>query len=88
MRISMAHVNIQGLSCAIFGADSPSRTDAGRRAALARLTNAAVRQGLHVDKAALQYENFGCVEFFGHQDLTRYLANNGGVSRWTHELEV
>jgi hypothetical protein len=85
--ISMAHVNIQGLSCAIFDADSTTHTDQARNALLARLTLATQQQGLRVEKAALAFVEFGQLRFFGSPDLVRYLAR-AGLPRMTHTLTV
>lgn len=87
MQIEMAHLRDQGIDFAVFNADATNRSDAGRRALLGRLMGAARNNGLKVDKAALAFEEFGEVRFFGTPDLVQYLASRG-VPRWTHSLDV
>ena len=86
--IRMAHINIQGVNCAVFAADAPSRTPQDRHALLGRLVMAARMQRLRVEKAALAYQAGGRMRFFGTRDLANYLASAGGVRRWTHTLTL
>lgn len=83
MKIRMAHVRIQGISVAIFDANSVDDTDSGRQDVLANLTGRARLAGYRVDKAALAYRN----RFYGTPDLVRYLSR-GGQFRWTHEIDA
>jgi hypothetical protein len=87
MRIELAHLRDQGISFAVFGADATNHTDAGRQILLAQLVAAARRNRLHVDKAALAFQEAGRTKFFGTPDLVKYLASRG-VPRWTHTLDV
>lgn len=87
MRIEVAHLQDQGINFAVFSADATSHTDTGRQALLARLTAAARRNRLRVDKAALAYQESGRIKYFGTPDLVNYLASRG-VPRWTHTLDV
>lgn len=87
MRIEMAHVRDQGINFAVFGADATNHTDAGRQTLLAQLVDAARRNRLRVDKAALAFQESGRISFFGSADLVKYLASRG-VPRWTHTLDV
>lgn len=87
MKINVAHVNIQGLSCLICDADHQSRTQTGRNALLGQLTAEARAQNLRVDKSALAFRENGQLMFFGTPDLVRFLSNNG-LPRWTHVLTL
>jgi hypothetical protein len=87
MRIEMAHLRDQGIDFAIFNADAPDHDSAARQALLNRLVVMARQNRLHVDKAALAFEESGSIKFFGTPDLVRYLASRG-VPRWTHTLDV
>jgi hypothetical protein len=87
MQIEMAHLRDQGIDFAVFNADATNHSDDGRRELLGQLTGAARRNRLKVDKAALAFEEFGSVKFFGAPDLVQYLASRG-VPRWTHTLDV
>jgi hypothetical protein len=87
MRIQMAHLRDQGINFAVFAADAANHTDAGRRALLGELVAKARGNRLHVDKAALAYQEAGQTRFFGTPDLVKYLASRG-VPRWTHTLDV
>jgi hypothetical protein len=88
MKVNLAHVNIQGINCAIFDAKPRSGT---HRAALEELLSGLVIEArssnLRVDKAALAYSELGGIKFFGSDDLVRFLSNNG-LPRWTHTLDV
>ena len=87
MQIEMAHLRDQGIDFAVFNADATNRSDADRRVLLGRLMGTARRSGLKVDKAALAFEEFGEIRFFGASDLVRYLASRG-VPRWTRRLDI
>lgn len=87
MQINFAHVQDQGINFAVFEADSTDRTRAGRAETLARLTAAARRLGLRVEKSALAFMESGRVQFYGTPDLVDYLAS-GGVPSWTHTLTI
>ncbi len=87
MRIEMAHLQAQGINFAVFAADANDHTSAGRQTLLSQLVAAARRYNLRVDKAALAFQEFGRIKFFGTPDLVRYLSSRG-VPRWTHTLDV
>lgn len=87
MRIEMAHLQAQGINFAVFAADANDRTNAGRQTLLSQLVAAARRNNLRVDKAALTFQEFGRINFFGTPDLANYLSSRG-VPRWTHTLDV
>ncbi|GAA4009310.1 hypothetical protein GCM10022631_22130 [Deinococcus rubellus] len=87
MQIQLAHLDIQGQSCAIFAANAQDNTDSMRQSLLADLIREARQQGLRVDKAALVYQQYGNEHYYGHKDLTGYLSNNG-ISRWTHTITI
>lgn len=87
MRIEMAHLRDQGIDFAVFNADATNHSDSGRNALLKQLIVKAQLNRLKVDKAALAYEEFGEIKFFGTPDLVQYLASCG-VPRWTHTLDV
>ena len=87
MRIEMAHLRDQGIDFAVFNADAPNHERTARQALLHQLMVAARRNRLKVDKAALAFEEFGQINFFGAPDLVQYLAARG-VPRWTHTLDV
>lgn len=88
MKIQLAHLRDQGINFAVFAADAPSRTNSARDELLWDLTRRARASGLAVDKAALAYSEGGRQRFYGTPDLVRYLASAGGISRWTHTIEV
>jgi hypothetical protein len=87
MRVSFAHVQIQGVSVAVFDARPVVDTDASRRRLLADLTARARVAGLRVDKSALAFSSGGRVMFFGTPDLVRYLQTSG-VPGWTHSIDA
>lgn len=87
MTIRLAHLRAQGISFAVFAADSTCRTQSGRRQMLAALTARARTSGLRVEKSALAFSECGRLTFFGTPDLVRYLTS-GWVPQWTHTLEV
>lgn len=74
MDVKFAHRTTQGVSFVVFAADAPSRTAADRTTLLAELTARARTAGLQIDKAALAYRVGKRVEYFGAQDLVRFLA--------------
>jgi hypothetical protein len=86
VRVRLAHLRDQGIDFAVFAADAVSKTTWDRNAILGRLTDKARAGGLHITKAALQFEEYGQVRFYGPPDLVRYLAVRGGVWTWTHTL--
>jgi len=88
MKIPIAHVNIQGINCAVFDADARVPTNQARSALLAQLAARARAAGLAVSKRALAFRQGGRLTFFGDDDLVRYLRHNGWALRWTHKLEV
>jgi hypothetical protein len=85
--IRVAHLRAQGISYAVFDADSRTGLDSDRNVLLQDLTAAAERQGLRVQKAALAFTQGGRMTFYGTPDLVRYLAANG-VGQWTHTLTI
>lgn len=87
MRINFAHVNIQGINCAIFDAKPLSPTEEAHEELLADLVQRARANDLRVDKAALAYASGRQIKYWGHRDLAQFLANNG-PPRWTHYLDV
>lgn len=88
MQISLAHLRHQGIDFAVFDADAQVHTSSARAAVLARLTAAARRSGLKVDKSALAYVEHGRLSFYGTPDLVKFLASSGGVPEWTHTINV
>ena len=86
--IPLAHLNIQGVNCAIFDADASSHSNQARRDLLARLTVRAQAAGLAVSNWALAFRQNGRLTFYGDDDLVRYLSNNPGALRWTHEIQA
>jgi hypothetical protein len=88
MRIDMAHLQAQGISFALFAADANNRTNGARQVLLGQLVAKARRSGLRVDKATLAFQESGRTTFFGTPDLVKYLSSRGGVSTWTHTLDV
>ncbi|MCA9488989.1 MAG: hypothetical protein KC621_03680 [Myxococcales bacterium] len=87
-KIPLAHVNIQGIDCAIFGADARIPTNQARGALLAGLTSRARMAGLAVSKRALAFSQGGRLTFFGDRDLVAYLTSNAWAVSWTHEIEA
>jgi len=85
-KIPLAHISIQGVNCAIFGADARIPTSQARSALLARLAMRARASGLAVSKRALAFRRGGRLTFFGDDDLVRFLRHNGQALRWTHEI--
>jgi hypothetical protein len=87
MRINFAHINIHGLNVAVFDAKPTVDSDAARGQLLNDLANRARRLNLRVEKAALAYEEFGRIKFYGNIDLVNYLSN-AGLPNWTHWMDV
>lgn len=87
MQIEMAHLRDQGIDFAVFNADATNHSESGRQTLLTQLVAVARRNHLKVDKAALAFDEFGRIQFFGTPDLVRYLASRG-VPHWTHTLDV
>lgn len=85
--INMAHLREQGINFAVFDADAVTHMGNDRSALLTRLTVAARRQNLRVDKSALAFQEGGRNTFYGTPDLVQFLARNG-VPRWTHTLSI
>ena len=89
MKIDVAHYNVQGINVAVFQADARTDRDTDRAAVLADLTTKARRNGLRVEKAALVYSQHGQLQFYGTNDLVKYLADGGfDTLCWTHTLDV
>lgn len=87
MNIRFAHLRTQGIDFAVFEADARSGLNGDRAGLLQQLTTAARGEGFRIDKSALAYRRGGRLEYYGTNDLVRYLANNG-VSRWTHKITI
>ena len=87
MRINFAHVNIQGVNCAIFDAKPLSATEDAHEELLADLVVRARANDLRVEKAALAYREGSGIKYWGHKDLAQYLSRSG-PPRWTHYLDV
>ena len=87
MRIEVAHLQTQGISFAVFAADARTGNASDRQALLNDLVRRARRNRLRVDKAALAFEEFGRLTYFGTPDLVKHLSSHG-VGRWTHILDV
>jgi hypothetical protein len=85
-KIPLAHINIQGINCAIFGADARVPTSQARSKLLAQLVGRARRSGLAVSKRALAFHLGGRPTFFGDDDLVRHLSNNRWALNWTHDI--
>lgn len=85
-QVSLAHVRIQGVNCAVFAADAAVHTRSARANLLAQLATAARHAGLRVDKAALAYVEFGRRVYFGAPDLVQYLSS-AGLPAWTHSID-
>ncbi len=88
MKISLAHLRHHGIDFAVFDADARVSTSSARADVLARLTTAARRSGLKIDKSALAYAEHGRLSFYGTPDLVKFLATLGGVPSWTHTIDV
>jgi hypothetical protein len=89
MKIEFAHNRVQGINVAVFQADARSDLNTDRAGLLADLTAQIRRNGLRVDKAALAYTQHGRLQFFGTNDLVKYLSNGGfRALRWTHSLDI
>ena len=88
MTIRVAHLRIQGVNCAIFGADARIHSNRARSELLDQLVAAARASGLRVEKAALAYQQGSRRCFWGTRDLARYMAGIGGVPKWTHTLTL
>lgn len=87
LKLNFAHVQIQGVSVAIFDAKTTTNSDSARAQLLADLTQRARASGLRVDKSALAYGQNGRLMFYGTPDLVKYLKNRG-LPSWTHTLSV
>lgn len=87
MRIPFAHLNLHGISVAVFDAMPQVNTDAHRAELLADLTTRTRAAGLLVQKSALAYVQGGRLTYYGTPDLVTYLQR-AGVSSWTHWLDV
>lgn len=87
MTIRIAHLRTQGIDFAVFAADSNCRSNSGRSETLSGLMARARASGLHIDKAALAFQDCGRLTYFGSPDLVRYLSS-GWVPRWTHTINV
>jgi hypothetical protein len=87
MTIRFAHVQIQGINCAIFAADARVHSTGMRSHLLQDLVVAARQNGLRVDKAALAFSQGTRMCFWGARDLVAYLAR-AGVPRWTHTMTL
>jgi hypothetical protein len=88
MQVPMAHLRDQGIDFVVFDADADTHRDADRSRLLGQLVAAAARNGLRIQKAALAFVQHGELTFYGWSDLVQYLASRGGVSHWTHTLDV
>jgi hypothetical protein len=87
MRVEMAHLQAQGISFTVFAADARTHNASDRQTLLNDLVRRARRNQLRVDKAALAFEEFGRLTYFGTPDLVKYLSSHG-VGCWTHTLDV
>lgn len=88
-QINMAHLRERSTSggwinFVVFEAKS---TTGDNDAVLYELTQAALAQGLAVDKSALAFSVGGRVRFYGDPNLVSYLSKRG-VPRWTHKISV
>ncbi len=81
----IAHLNVEGIDCLVVAADATSKTDSARNQLLAQLTRYARNAGLKVDKAALAFEEFGTIKYYGTRDLVEWLANNW-LPSWNRTL--
>ena len=88
MKIPFSHVNIQGLSCAIFDADATANTDQARKVLLGQLTAKVRLNGLAVHKRALAFMSAGRMTFLGDPDLVEYLRYNWSGIPWNYTLNV
>lgn len=87
MEISIAHLRTQGIDFVVADADATSHLSTDRDAVLGRVSLAARRAGLKVDKVALAFVENGRPKFYGTPDLVRFLASHG-VPRWTHTITI
>jgi hypothetical protein len=90
MQINLAHLKEKStsggwLSVAIFDAKSNSGNNS---ALLYQLVEKARAAGLKVDKAALAFRQNGRTQFYGDKNLVNVLSRRGGVSQWTHKIDV
>jgi hypothetical protein len=91
MQIEMAHVQEQGINCAIFSADARDRSQAGRRALLGQLVAKARQNRLRIDKTALAFEEAGASRSSVRRTSSssfRRAACRGPRTRWTSELKI
>jgi hypothetical protein len=93
MQINVAHIRARSTSggpidFAVFDARSSSGTTSGNNLLLGQLTANARSAGLKVDQSALAYNHNGRIQFFGSKHLVDYLAQKGGVPRWTHKINA
>lgn len=54
---------------------------------LHQLTQAARASGLRVEQSALAYKSGGRIQFYGDENLVRYLSKNW-IPHWTHTIDV
>ena len=90
MKINLAHLREKStsgswLSIAVFDAKSNSGDNS---ALLSQLVARARAAGLRVDKAALAFRQNGRTQFYGDKNLVNVLSQRGGVSQWTHKIDV
>jgi hypothetical protein len=91
MQIRVAHLKERSatggwIHFAVFATDAVDTSNAGRSRLLAQLTAQAGRE-LHIDQAALAFQEHGRTKYFGSSNLVDYLSKNG-VSHWTHTITV
>lgn len=88
--INFAHIEVplitgQWVTVNVFDATA---TDGEQAKLLANLVEAAELQtGLQSELSALGYVKDGEPEFFGEENLVKYLQKHG-VPEWTHRIEV
>jgi hypothetical protein len=81
----IAHITVQGVNCLVVAADATSKTDNARAQLLAQLTQCARSADLKVEKAALAFEEYGDIKYYGTWDLVEWLANNW-LPSWNRTL--
>jgi hypothetical protein len=89
MKVNMAHLRERAMSggwinFVVF--DACSTTNENERL-LAQLTAVARNSGLQVDQSALAFSSGGRIQFYGDQNLVKYLSNNFRI-QWTHTIDV
>lgn len=92
MRVNLAHLRERLTSggyidFAVFDANATNDTDSGRDRVLQQLISGARAAGLKVDAAALAYEQYGRIRFYGARNIVEYLAGSG-LPRWTHTIDI